>query len=237
MVAPRAARASKPRTSKPRAATPRAATARPATSRSAPATRDAILDAAEHLLRDGGTEAVRLQEIAARVGVTHPALLYHFKNRDGLLAALFQRMSQRMREELLAEILRPPPPGEAMDLAEVFVRVFDRVADPQRAPLLAWLLACGAEPFPDGEGAGLAEIATRLHAMRAATDPRSAEDREGTRFGLLAVTLLMFGDLLLGGATRRRIGLRDDAATRARFRGWLGERLPAMIEAMRGGRR
>ena len=44
-------------------------------------------------------------------------------------------------------------------------------------------------------------------------------------------------DLLLGGATRARIGLRDDAATRARFRGWLGARLPAMVAVMRGGRR
>ncbi len=217
--------------------TRRAPPARATRAATAAATRDAILDAAEHLLRDGGTEAVRLQDIATRVGVTHPALLYHFKNRDGLLAALFQRMSQRMREELLAEILRPPPPGEAIDLAEVFVRVYDRVADPRRAPLLAWLLACGAEPFPPGEGAGLAEIAARLHALRGATDPASADDVEGTRFGLLAVTLLMFGDLLLGGATRARIGLRDDAATRARFRGWLGARLPAMVAVMRGGRR
>lgn len=206
----------------------------------ADATRAAILDAAEALLRDGGSEAVRLQEIAARVGVTHPALLYHFKSRDGLLAALFQRMSERMRVELLAEILRPPAPGASVELADVFVRVYDRVADPQRAPLLAWLLACGEEPFPAGEGAGLAEIGARLHALRAASDPTVARDLEGTRFGLLAATLLMFGDLLLGGATRRRIGLRDDAATRARFRKWLGARVPGMVSLMRpggGGRR
>lgn len=211
--------------------------AAPTRREAADATRDAILDAAEALLGEGGPAAVRLQEIAARVGVAHPTLLYHFRSRDGLLAALFQRSSRRMRQELLDEVLRPLPPGAALDPAALLGRVYERVTDPRRAPILAWLLACGEEPFgpggdADDDGASLAEIAARMHALRVAADPGAADDDEGTRFGLMTLTLLMFGDLLLGGATRRRLGLRDDAATRARYRRWLAARLPAAIAAL-----
>ncbi len=208
--------------------------AAPTRREAADATRDAILDAAEALLGEGGPAAVRLQEIAARVGVAHPTLLYHFRSRDGLLAALFQRSSRRMRQELLDEVLRPPPPGAPLDPAALLGRVYERVTDPRRAPILAWLLACGEEPFgaADDDGASLAEIGARMHALRVAADPGAADDDEGTRFGLMTLTLLMFGDLLLGGATRRRLGLRDDAATRARYRRWLAARLPAAIAAL-----
>ena len=37
-----------------------------------------ILDAAEERLANGGPEALRLQDIAADVGISHPAILHHF---------------------------------------------------------------------------------------------------------------------------------------------------------------
>ena len=42
-----------------------------------------ILDAAEERLANGGPEALRLQDIAADVGISHPAILHHFEAVTG----------------------------------------------------------------------------------------------------------------------------------------------------------
>ena len=44
-----------------------------------------ILDAAERRLRELGPAGIKLQELAADVGVSHPAILHHFGSRDRLV--------------------------------------------------------------------------------------------------------------------------------------------------------
>lgn len=194
--------------------------------------RDALLDAAERLLSAHGPDGVRLSEVAAEVGVTHPLVHYHFGSREGLLAALFQRTSERMRAQIVAALAEADAPLDEAARRALFLRVYDLVADPSRAPTLAALLATGGSPFADSESFGLSAMAEQLHALRMHLDPRSAGDAEGTRFGFMALVLLMFGDLLLGASTRRRLGLGDDEATRQRFRSWLADLLPVAIDAM-----
>ena len=50
----------------------------------------AILDAAEKRLREGGPEAVRVQHVAADLGVTDAAIHHHFGSRRGLMEALLR---------------------------------------------------------------------------------------------------------------------------------------------------
>ncbi|MBO6753542.1 MAG: helix-turn-helix transcriptional regulator [Spongiibacter sp.] len=64
-----------------------------------------ILDAAEERLANGGPEALRLQDIAADVGISHPAILHHFESRDGLVLALSLRTLSNLREGLI-ELLK-----------------------------------------------------------------------------------------------------------------------------------
>src|SRR5260221_641713 len=49
--------------------------------RTADEARTAMLDAAEQRLVASGPAAIRLQEVAADVGVSHPTVLHHFGNR------------------------------------------------------------------------------------------------------------------------------------------------------------
>lgn len=49
--------------------------------------RDQILDLAVAAVDAGGEAAIRVNHIAAEVGVTPPVLYYHFGSRDGLVAA------------------------------------------------------------------------------------------------------------------------------------------------------
>ncbi|UAJ79293.1 TetR/AcrR family transcriptional regulator [Leifsonia sp. ZF2019] len=58
----------------------------------AAATRQAIVEAATALFAEQGFRAVSLREIAARAGISHPALLKHFSGREELLAEVARRI-------------------------------------------------------------------------------------------------------------------------------------------------
>src|SRR5262245_6032327 len=80
--------------------------------RTAEQAREEILDAAEKRLRDRGPDAIRLQEIAADVGISHPAVLHHFGSREGLVGAVTERAMNKLEHELLAVMLRGSETGE-----------------------------------------------------------------------------------------------------------------------------
>lgn len=58
--------------------------------------RAALLDHAEHALRDHGIDALSLRELARQAGVTHSAPRKHFADRQALLDALAVRGFQRL---------------------------------------------------------------------------------------------------------------------------------------------
>lgn len=56
-----------------------------------PAARDAVLDAFEHILIDGGVRAATLDATARAAGVSKGGLLYHFASREALVEAMLAR--------------------------------------------------------------------------------------------------------------------------------------------------
>ena len=71
-------------------------------------TRHELVAAAEAAYRDVGYDAASLREIAKRAGLTHAGLLYHFANREALLAAVLERRdevdTQRLDMHLPADV-------------------------------------------------------------------------------------------------------------------------------------
>jgi len=55
------------------------------------ATRELVLDAALEMFAEQGYRATSVRDIAARCGMTHPGLLYHFPSKAALLMAALQR--------------------------------------------------------------------------------------------------------------------------------------------------
>ncbi|MFM6850853.1 MAG: TetR/AcrR family transcriptional regulator, partial [Terrabacter sp.] len=53
--------------------------------------RDALVEAAVDVVREGGPEALSLRELARRVGVSHAAAYRHFADRDALVDAVAER--------------------------------------------------------------------------------------------------------------------------------------------------
>ncbi len=170
-----------------------------------------ILDAAEQLLLEGGPEAVRIRAVADAVGISHPGVLHHFGSVDALLEALHRRAARRLREEVLAAIPADPTPQA---IAAAIEQGLAKLSDPREGRLLAWLIATGRDPFPPESEHGLDFIARALHARR-----RDDADLDETRFVVMLGVLAAYGESLVGGPVRRRLGLDDAAASD--FRRWL----------------
>src|SRR5690242_16224301 len=85
--------------------------------------RSAILDAAERRLVASGPAGIRLQEVAADVGVSHPTVLHHFTSREGLVEAVVGRALDSLQAALLAAV-RTSPKGPDQ-VGELLDAVFD----------------------------------------------------------------------------------------------------------------
>jgi AcrR family transcriptional regulator len=74
-----------------------------------PAARDAVLDAFERILIDGGERAATLDATARTAGVSKGGLLYHFASRDALIEAVLTRFLALVEADI--EDLERAPEG------------------------------------------------------------------------------------------------------------------------------
>ena len=189
--------------------------------RSAEEAREHILAAAQRRLAADGPDGVRLQDVAADAGLSHPAILHHFGSRAGLMGALEARAMRQLVDDLLA-------PGRLE--ADGLDRVARTLGEEGHARLLAWwaLKAGEDEPFPADVGPVLRELAVALQETRAAeaqASGRAVPDPDDAVFAVRLAAAAMLGEALLGRALSRSAGLADHEDASRRFRAWLGELL------------
>jgi AcrR family transcriptional regulator len=175
-----------------------------------------ILDTAQELIARSGPEGLRLQEIAAAAGISHPLILHHFGSREGLVRALVQQAVDELRDKLIATM------GSAeSSLEQEFEQVFNAYRD-GLAQRLAWL----ATIDPTGEQVEPAtimrDIADSLHERRVAVaQPGAAPDRADTQMLVHLIAVAAFGDAIAGRRLWRSAGLPATDDTDRRFRRWL----------------
>ena len=110
---------------------------------------DAILDAAEDLIRTGGMERLTIGGVASAVDVTKAGVLHHFSNRRGLVRALIERDHQRfaasLSENLSALKAKSGASSRDLELAAYAASVLSdaETADSLR---LSLTLACLIDP-------------------------------------------------------------------------------------------
>jgi AcrR family transcriptional regulator len=186
--------------------------------RTAEQARREILDAAEKRLGELGPDGLRLQQIAADVGLSHPAILHHFGSREGLLRAVVQRAVESLEADLIRALQVAPATDEPAAL-DVIERAFRVLVDRGHARVVAWLYLSGHQP--DAGMARIRAVAEVAHLRRVELGP---PDRpvafEDTLFRTLLVALTIFGEAVAGAAMRRSAGL-DAPGDPARFREWL----------------
>jgi len=193
--------------------------------RTAEEARQRILEAAQKRLVEAGPEGLRLQELAADLGISHPAILHHFGSREGLLAALATHGVQGLNAELAGRIRRG-----AVDLEQILDRTAELLSDGGQARLLAWL-ALSNRPEPGERPHVLADLAALAHEARRGrlkAEGRRAPPFEDTAFTILLVGLALFGDALVGDLMRESVGVEGPGGSR-RFRGWLADLLGAHL--------
>jgi AcrR family transcriptional regulator len=66
--------------------------------------RDALLTTAAAILTDDSVEAVTMEAVAERAGVSRPLVYKHFANRGELLAAVYQREAGVLHDELATTV-------------------------------------------------------------------------------------------------------------------------------------
>lgn len=188
--------------------------------RTAPEAQRLILDAAEKRLTEGGPEAVRLQDIARDLGISHPSILHHFGSREALLGAL----EDRAMDELRRAVLSLPRSTTPVALEQAFATL----GDAGHARLLAWQSLTGRRGADGLGGALMHELTESLHGerrARAALEGGKAPSREETSFAIHLAAVAMFGDALIGDLLTMGTRVRNPERYRRRFRRWLGDLL------------
>ena len=175
-----------------------------------------ILEAAQARLATTGPEGLRLQDIAAAAGISHPLILHHFGSREGLVRALTREAAAELRDKLVA----------AMALTEYSVdQLLDRVFDTFRdglAQRLAWLATVDPSGGAEGTQLIIRDIADRLHERRiAAAPPGTTIARADTEALIHLVATSAFGDALYGAQLQLSAGLPATSETDHSFRQWL----------------
>lgn len=189
--------------------------------RAAGVSRRAILDAACKRLSEGGPEAVRLQEVARDVGLSHPTILHHFGSRDGLMEALILETQERLRAEVSRAFSGPLEESTGISLV---LRLFESLADSGQARLLAWRgLTIGA-PVEDGSEQSLfSQLIDMTHSRRveyARANGLELPTREDSGFVVRLLNAILLGDALAGPAFNLRAELDGQENSQARFREW-----------------
>lgn len=169
--------------------------------------RDAILAETLQLLRERGIANLTTREVAARAGVSDASIYYHFRDRTGLLQAVFEAGMQplaylatladdkRSRREVLA------------DAAEALESFFDEsmpvMVAAQSDPDLRAALAAHMHANHLGPHRGVAAIGGYLRREQSAGRIAPDVDVDGVAMMLI--------DSCLGRAIRKQMTLHDSA--------------------------
>lgn len=127
-----------------------------------PARREQLLDAALELVGEGGFDAVRMQAVARRAGVTRPVVYECFGGRQELLAALVTRETARLRA-VYAEVALLGDGEGAKGARRLPVRALATVLDAVAGSPATWrLLYVAPDTLPDGPRQELATARAEL---------------------------------------------------------------------------
>lgn len=96
-----------------------------------PDIREALLDAAEALIREEGYAAATARKIASRVGLKHQVIFYYFGSQDELLVEVFRRFDKANNERL----------GQALESATPLSGLWQVLRDPAATRLTLEFMA------------------------------------------------------------------------------------------------
>lgn len=194
--------------------------------RTAEEARSAILDAAEQRLVESGPAGIRLQEVAADVGVSHPTVLHHFGSREGLVDAVVARALDSLHARLLA-VVRSPDHGPHQ-LEAILDGCFDALVEKGHGRAFLWLALSGYTTTM--EELRVRALAEAVHVVRCERlEPGTAlPPFEDTYFTVLWPALALLAMSVTGRMDSGGEG--GDPSVLRRFRAWMASRISEHME-------
>jgi AcrR family transcriptional regulator len=196
----------------------RLAKKRPRRRLEADAAREVILDAAEKRLVTVGPSGIRLQEVAADAGVSHPTVLHHFGSRELLVKAVIARSILAINASLVAAI--GASRGDEEQLEAIVENVALTLQRTGHARVVLWLALEGHRI--EGAEVRLSDVVEATHALRLSRKKQGKRPtREDTAFTIVLAALALVGGSVLGPSLLENAGLGSDARVEKEFRSWL----------------
>ena len=106
--------------------------------------RDAILDAAEHILGESGAPCLTLDAVAERAGISKGGLTYNFASKEALLSALIERETAGLRQGI--EKLRAGQSGGSYPDLAALIHLLRQDREPDRRKTAKTLAALMHSP-------------------------------------------------------------------------------------------
>lgn len=179
-----------------------------------------ILDAAERHLVTVGPSGIRLQEVAAQAGVSHPTVLHHFGSRELLVKAVITRSLRTIHTMVIDAMDKSG--GDEAKLEALLENVASALETSGHARIMLWLSLEGHHI--DADDVPLSDVVDAAHAVRLARTKRAKKPtREDTARIIVLVSLVC--STVLIPTLLESAGLAADAPARARFRRWVARLL------------
>ena len=172
-----------------------------------------------------GPAGIRLQEVAADVGVSHPTVLHHFGSREALVKAVCDRSFAGLYADVVKAIGESAGGRSArVDLGGRRSRPHDQRAWARRALARSGRLRDGEKPLH------LRDVVTAAHALRKRNRAGARlPPRIDTTYTVVLAALALVAESVLGQGILEDAGL-DPTTAGAGFRAWFARLLVEHFE-------
>jgi AcrR family transcriptional regulator len=201
---------------------PKTAKTKPRRRLDADVARELILNATEKRLVVVGPSGIRLQEVAADAGVSHPTVLHHFGSRELLVKAVIARSLHALNATLV-EAIRAST-GDEKQLEAMMENVATALDRTGHGRVILWL-ALEGHPI-DGAEVRLSDVVAAAHALRLGRKKQGRRPpREDTARIVVLAALALISGSVLGPTLLKNAGLGGDSRSGCQFRSWLARLL------------
>jgi AcrR family transcriptional regulator len=185
----------------------------------AEAARALILDAAEKRLVTVGPSGIRLQEVAADAGVSHPTVLHHFGSRELLVKAVVTRSMHAINASIIEAMQASS--GDDAKIEAMIENVAAALEKTGHGRVILWLTLEG-QRF-EGTGVQLSDVVDATHALRLAHKTKGSPrpTRDDTARTVVLAALALVGGSVLAPVLLENAGLGKGAGAGTQFRKWL----------------
>jgi TetR/AcrR family transcriptional regulator, repressor for neighboring sulfatase len=204
-------------------------TKKPRTRRTPEEGRQLLLDTAEALFVEKGPDAVGLQSIAKRAGVSHSLITHYFGTYEKLVVEVVQRRNLSLVSEVSREL-------SVMDTEvgtrELIDRFFSVLRNPVHTKLRAWMFLSGRAVQQEMAVAMLTVLVDALygHSLRVAQAKGiKAPAREAVGMAFLIGICATQWYTLAGEGLGRKVGVGPLSEAEDRFRGALGDMISGWL--------